>query len=91
MEIEGRMAWGVQTDPDIQHELDWMCAFIDERLIPLEPRLKDLAVEEWVRHLEGSHAKHMRAESKDLAQQFSGPLTNMLLECAAGLVRGGTQ
>ena len=31
------MAWDFETDPEFQQKLDWMRAFIDTELIPLEP------------------------------------------------------
>jgi acyl-CoA dehydrogenase len=31
------VAWDFQTDADFQTQLDWMRAFIDDELIPLEP------------------------------------------------------
>jgi alkylation response protein AidB-like acyl-CoA dehydrogenase len=49
------MAWDFQTDPEFQAQLDWMRAFIDEELIPLEPVLAELPRDEWLvvkRHLQ---------------------------------------
>ena len=49
------MAWDFQTDPEFQRKLDWMRAFIDHQLIPLEPVLKELPKDEWrvvKRHLQ---------------------------------------
>jgi alkylation response protein AidB-like acyl-CoA dehydrogenase len=49
------MAWDFQTDPEFQAELDWMRAFIDDELIPLEPVLDELPPDEWLvvkRHLQ---------------------------------------
>jgi alkylation response protein AidB-like acyl-CoA dehydrogenase len=65
------MAWDFQTDPDFQQKLDWMRAFIDDVLIPLEPVLGELPPEEWAlvkRHLqdrvraEGLWACHLDSE-----------------------------
>ena len=49
------MAWDFQTDPEFQAQLDWMRAFIDDELIPLEPVLPELPRDEWQavkRHLQ---------------------------------------
>ena len=41
------MAWDFETDPDFQVELDWMRAFIDREIIPLEPIMDELPGDEW--------------------------------------------
>ena len=41
------MAWDFETDPEFQAQLDWMAAFIDREIIPLEPVLADLPADEW--------------------------------------------
>ena len=40
------MAWDFETDPEFEQQLEWMRAFIDSELIPLEPILKDLSWEQ---------------------------------------------
>ncbi len=39
--------WDFETDPDFQHQLDWMRTFIDEQLVPLEPIQAELPLDEW--------------------------------------------
>ena len=39
--------WDFETDPDFQVQLDWMRAFIDEQLVPLEPIQAELPRAEW--------------------------------------------
>ena len=49
------MAWDFETEPEFQQKLDWMRAFIDRDLIPLEPILRELPADEWAlvrRHLQ---------------------------------------
>ena len=49
------MAWDFETDPEFQQKLDWMRAFIEGELQPLEPILSELPAEEWAlvkRHLQ---------------------------------------
>jgi alkylation response protein AidB-like acyl-CoA dehydrogenase len=41
------MAWGFETDPAFQEQLDWMREFIDRELIPIEPLVRDLPADEW--------------------------------------------
>ena len=36
------MAWDFETDPEFEEQLEWMRAFIDSELIPLEPILEEL-------------------------------------------------
>ena len=41
------VAWDFETDPEFEEHLEWMRAFIDRELIPLEPIMRDLPPEEW--------------------------------------------
>ena len=41
------MAWDFETDPAFEEQLEWMRAFIDSELIPLEPIMRDLPRDEW--------------------------------------------
>jgi len=49
------VTWGFQAEPELAAKLEWMRAFIDTELIPLEPILGELTPEEWEpvkRHLQ---------------------------------------
>jgi acyl-CoA dehydrogenase len=39
--------WDFETDPEFQAKLDWMRAFIDDTLVPLEPIQRELPRDEW--------------------------------------------
>ena len=41
------MAWDFETDPAFQEKLDWVRAFVEEELIPLEPIMGDFTPEQW--------------------------------------------
>src|SRR5688572_1732672 len=41
--------WDFETEPEFQAKLDWMRAFIDEQLVPLEPILQEVPRAEWKR------------------------------------------
>jgi alkylation response protein AidB-like acyl-CoA dehydrogenase len=41
------MAWDFETEPEFQAKLDWMRAFIEREIQPLEPILDELRPEEW--------------------------------------------
>ena len=41
------MAWDFETDPEFEAQLEWMRAFIDTELIPLEPIYDRLPPDEW--------------------------------------------
>ena len=40
------MAWDFETDPEFEQQLVWMREFIDREIVPLEPVLDDIPVEE---------------------------------------------
>ena len=42
------MAWDFETDPEFEQQLVWMREFIDREIVPLEPVLDDIPVEEWL-------------------------------------------
>ena len=49
------MAWDFETEPEFEEQLEWMRAFIDSELIPLEPICDELPPDEWSvvkRHLQ---------------------------------------
>src|SRR5207237_1121709 len=39
--------WDFDTEPEFQAKLDWMRAFIDNTLVPLEPIQRELPRDEW--------------------------------------------
>ncbi len=41
------MAWDFETDPAFQEKLDWVRAFVEEELIPLEPIIGDFTPQQW--------------------------------------------
>jgi acyl-CoA dehydrogenase len=43
------MAWDFSTEPEFQEKLDWMRAFLDEEILPLETIQYDVTDEEWDR------------------------------------------
>jgi alkylation response protein AidB-like acyl-CoA dehydrogenase len=53
------MAWDFETDPEFQEQLDWMRAFIDAEIVPLEPIMDEIPRDEWKVVLE-----HLRAQVK---------------------------
>ena len=54
------MAWDFETEPEFQEHLDWMREFIDTQVIPLEPVLGELPLDEWQQVRE-----HLRQQVKD--------------------------
>ena len=41
------MAWDFETDPEFEQQLEWMRAFIDREIVPLEPIQAELPKDEW--------------------------------------------
>jgi acyl-CoA dehydrogenase len=41
------MAWDFETEPEFEEQLEWMRAFIDRELIPLEPIFERLPHAPW--------------------------------------------
>jgi len=49
------MAWDFETEPEFQQKLDWMRAFIEREIQPLEPILDEIPPDDWKlvkRHLQ---------------------------------------
>ena len=50
------MSWDFSTEPEFEAKLEWMRAFIDSEVIPLEPIFDELPADEWQevkRYLQG--------------------------------------
>ncbi len=54
------MAWDFVADPEFQQQLDWVRAFVDEQLIPLEPIMGDFTEEQWA-----AVQAHLKQKVKD--------------------------
>jgi acyl-CoA dehydrogenase len=69
------MAWDFQTDPEFQAQLDWMRAFIDDELIPLEPIQRELPRDEWltVKHHLQDRVKAQGLWGAFLDKELGGP------------------
>lgn len=69
------MAWDFETDPEFDEQLLWARAFIDSELIPLEPVLAELPVDEWAvvkRHLQ-QKVKDRGLWALFLGEELGGP------------------
>ncbi|MDE3202700.1 MAG: acyl-CoA dehydrogenase family protein [Acidobacteriota bacterium] len=54
------MSWDFETEPEFQAKLDWMRSFIDEEIVPLEPVLDDIPLDEWK-----AVREHLRSQVKE--------------------------